>query len=443
MSREINPSDVHDILSSCMQVKGYDMVFDLDKSKSMYMFDSKHNRQFLDMFSFYASYPISHNHPEMTTPEFINEIGRVAIHNPSNSDIYTVQLARFVETFKRLCMPDEFKHLFFVAGGTLAIENALKTAFDWKVRKNAAKGHTEELGHGVIHFRGAFHGRSGYSVSMTNTADPAKYQFFPKFNWPRVPHPTIKFPLDNTNIELAENLETEVLSQIEDILKTNGDDIACIILEPIQGEGGDNHIRPEFWQALRKLADQYDILMIADEVQSGMGLTGKMWAYQHLGATPDIVCFGKKAQVCGIMVTDRIDDIDSNVFAVPSRINSTWGGNLTDMVRCRKMLEIIERHNLVENAKLVGEYIIKKFTDLSIRYPELVQNVRGRGLMCAFDMPSAQHVEKLKDSAYDAGLLIISCGIRSIRLRPMLDVRPIYIDEMIMILDKILSTMAV
>lgn len=441
MVERITSDNVHDILSTHMQIKGYDMVFDLEKSHGMYLHDAKHNKEFLDMFSFYASYPISHNHPDMTTDDFVGEIGRVAIHNPSNSDIYTVQMAKFVDTFKRLCVPPEFKHLFFVAGGTLAVENALKVAFDWKVRRNYHKGSENETGHGVIHFKGAFHGRSGYAISLTNTADPAKYQFYPKFNWPRIMHPSVRFPLTDSNLLYIEHLERSVLADIEDILKTNGDDIACIIIEPIQGEGGDNHIRPEFWQQLRKLSDQYNVILIADEVQSGMGLTGKMWAYQHLGATPDIVCFGKKAQVCGIMVTDRIDDVD-NVFVVPSRINSTWGGNLTDMVRCRKMLEIIEKYDLITNAKIVGKYVLERFNGLQQQYPDLISNIRGLGLMCAFDMPNAVSVMRLKELAYANGLLIISCGTKSIRLRPMLDVSKSDIDKMIDILILCLSELS-
>lgn len=187
------------------------------------------------------------------------------------------------------------------------------------------KGHK---GHKIIHFKNAFHGRSGYSLSLTNT-DPSKYLYFPLFDWPRFDLPVLKFPLDEENIDYVIRKEQEIEEQLINLLSEDGDDIAAIILEPIQGEGGDNHIRPEFWLKLRNLANQYDVLLIADEVQSGIGLTGKMWAYEHFGegstATPDIVCFGKKSQVCGIMCTSRIDEINNNVFKVPSRINSTWG----------------------------------------------------------------------------------------------------------------------
>ena len=134
-------------------------------------------------------------------------------------------------------------------------------------------------------------------------------------------------------------------------MNENPDDIAALIIEPIQGEGGDNHFRKEFFHTLRRLCDEYDMMFILDEVQTGVGLTGKMWAYQHFDFEPDILAFGKKTQVCGIMVSNRVDEVKDNVFKVSSRLNSTWGGNLVDMVRCQKYLEVIKEENLVKNCR--------------------------------------------------------------------------------------------
>lgn len=417
----ISPRQVHGVLSQSMLTKGYPIVCDLQKSHSSYIHDSVTGHKFLDMFSYFASWPISHNHPKLNNDTFIQEIGRVAIHNPSNADIYTREMAQFVGTFERVCMPPAFKHLFLISTGTLAVENALKTAFDWKARKNMAAN--RPIGaQEVIHFRDAFHGRSGYSLSLTNT-DPLKYQYFPLFQWPR-------FPTPKNNCK-----EQEILYAIETKLMSDGSNVACIILEPIQGEGGDNHFRPEFWQGLRLLADKYSVMLIADEVQSGMGMTGKMWAYEHLGATPDIVCFGKKAQVCGIICTDRVDEVDDNVFQLASRINSTWGGNLVDMVRSKKMLEIIEEEQLVQNAANLGEYALTRLERIGRDHPTLVSNIRGRGLMCAFDLPTTEACEHIKELAFARQLLLISCGERSIRIRPQLDVKREAIDEFAEILD--------
>jgi L-lysine 6-transaminase len=428
----ITPNQVHDILKRNMLVDGYDLVFDTDKSIGPYIHDSKTNKKYLDMFSFFASSPISFNHPKLNNEKFKKEIGEIAIHNPANPDIYTKEMAQFVATFERVCMPENFKHLFLISTGTLAVENALKVAFDWKTRKNGNINSNIIVAKDVIHFKEAFHGRSGYALSLTNT-DPTKYKYFPLFNWPRIPNPKIKFPMEGGNLCDVIEAENLALGNINNILEKCSKTIASIIMEPIQGEGGDNHFRPEFWQSLREMANKYEVLLIADEVQSGMGLTGKLWAHEHLGASPDIICFGKKAQVCGIICNDRIDDVD-NVFKVPSRINSTWGGNLVDMVRSKKMIEIIEEDNLILNADIVGTYLLSGLYELQNTYPEKISNVRGKGLMCAFDLQNKHLCDKLIGMAYDNQLLIISCGTNSIRLRPVLDITTKDIDKLIEIL---------
>jgi L-lysine 6-transaminase len=152
----------------------------------------------------------------------------------------------------------------------------------------------------VIHFRQAFHGRLGYTLSLTNT-DPIKHKYFPKFKWPRIHNPAIKFPLNEENLKKVQEEEQLALNQIKDAIKEYGHNIAALIIEPIQAEGGDNHFRKEFLVALREICDENEIMYIMDEVQTGIGLTGKMWAHEHF-VKPDIIAFGKKSQVCGILV---------------------------------------------------------------------------------------------------------------------------------------------
>jgi L-lysine 6-transaminase len=328
-------------------------------------------------------------------------------------------MADFVKTFTRIAMPSYMKHLFFISGGTLAVENGLKVAFDWKVRKNFVKGYKEEKGFQVIHFQQAFHGRSGYTLSLTNT-DPAKIKYFPKFNWPRILNPKIKFPL-NDNITDILKRENQAIDKIYAAIKNNPDDIAVIIIEPVQGEGGDNFFRKEFFQKLRQIADEYDILLMFDEVQCGFGLTGKFWASEYY-VNPDIIAFGKKAQVCGIMVSDRIDDITDNCFHTPSRINSTWGADLTDMVRSKFTLEIMNEENLVENAKMQGEYLLEALQQVQKEFKNLVSNARGLGLMCSFDLPDQSVRNEFKNLCYKEKLIILGCGEKSIRFRPPLNV---------------------
>ncbi len=432
----ITPTDAHATLAKHMLVDGFDLIVDLKKSQGSYIFDSRSNKRYLDFFTFFASGAIGMNHPKMTSPEFLEKLAYTAVNKPSNSDAYTVEMAEFVETFARTAKPRNFEYLFFVDGGALANENAIKTAFDWKVRRNFIKGYTEERGRQVIHFRRAFHGRSGYTLSLTNT-DPAKTNYFPKFKWPRIHNPVVKFPLNEQNLGKVQEEEALAIRQIKEAIINNPDDIAALIVEPIQGEGGDNHFRPEFLKGLRTLCDENEILFIFDEVQTGMGITGKMWASEYF-VMPDMITFGKKTQVCGFMCSTRIDDVLENVFHKSSRINSTFGGNLIDMVRFARILEIIEEESLVENARLVGNHLLKSLSALENEFPRLVDNTRGRGLFCAMDLATSQERDQLKTKAYEEGLILIGCGDRSIRFRPPLNVTKDEIDEGMTIIRKAL-----
>ncbi len=423
----IDPKEVHASLSRHMLVDGFDLVVDLKRSQGTYLYDSRYNKKYLDFFTFFASGSVGMNHPKMLTPEFLEKLAYVAVNKPSNSDAYSVEMAEFVETFNRIARPEYFQYVFFVDGGALAVENAIKTAFDWKVRKNFQKGFTEERGRMIVHFRRAFHGRSGYTLSLTNT-DPTKTNYFPKFKWPRIHNPAVRFPLDETNLAQVKKEEAMALQEIKEAIINNPDDIAALIVEPIQAEGGDNHFRPEFLQALRTVCDENEILLIFDEVQTGVGITGKMWAHEHF-VKPDLMTFGKKTQVCGFMSSTRIDDVLENVFHKPSRINSTFGGNLVDMVRFTRILEIIEEEQLVANAATVGEHLLDQLRSLEAEFPGLVSNTRGRGLFCAMDLDTAQNRDQLRTKAYEEGLILIGCGDHSIRFRPPLTISKAEVDE--------------
>jgi L-lysine 6-transaminase len=435
----VNSGNVQEVLRKFMLVDGFDVTVDLHKSKGSYIHDAKSGRSYLDFFTYVASHPLGMNHPKLDNEEFISEIGKIAVNKPSLSDIYTEVQAQFVSEFFRIAVPSYFKYSFFIEGGALAVENALKTTFDWKVRKNFAKGYKEERGHQVIHFKQAFHGRSGYTLSLTNT-DPTKILYFPKFNWPRIDNPKVTFPLNDENLAAAIRAEEIAVEQIKKALHDNKDDIACLILEPIQGEGGDNHFRKEFFGRLRQLCDENEMLMILDEVQTGIAMTGKMWAHMHY-VQPDLISFGKKTQVCGILSTDRVDDIEENVFRKPSRINSTWGGNMVDMKRFTKILEIIEQEDLVENCEVNGRYLQNKIAELIGKHPDKLSNGRGLGLFCAFDCRDTDMRNSVTSGAMKNGLLILGSGDRSVRFRPPINITESEIDEGMDILDKVISAL--
>jgi L-lysine 6-transaminase len=438
LATRIPPQDVHAVLARHMLVDGYRLVMDLEKSHGSFLFDSRDGRDVLDFYMGFSTIPVGYNHPKLFDEAFKERLLWAAANKVANADVYTTLMAEFVEAFART-VPEAFRQrLFFIEGGALAVENALKTAFDWKVRKNLAKGKGEK-GSQIIHFRQAFHGRSGYTLSLTNTTDPRKTMYFPKFPWPRVNNPKLRFPVDEQVLAEVAAAEAATIAQVEQALRDNPDDIAGLIIETIQGEGGDNHFRPEFFRALRRLADEHEFLLIFDEVQAGFGVTGTWWAFEQLGVEPDVFAFGKKTQVCGIAAGPRVDEVDS-VFKVSSRINSTWGGNLVDMVRCQRIIEIIEEEDLLGNARRMGAHLLAGLERLCREQP-LASNARGRGMFAAIDLPSGEQRDRAIRAMRERGVLALPSGDFAIRFRPCLNLRQEDIDEGLRRLAEALSTL--
>lgn len=441
----VQPQEVRDTVKGHVMPDRMDMVMDLEKSHGAYVYDSLHNRELLDFFSCFATIPLGYNHPKMLNDEeFKRNLLLAALINPSNSDVFTTQFAQFVKTFARVAVPDYLPHTFFIAGGALAVENALKVAMDWKVQKNIMKGYRPNQEHGtkVLHFVQAFHGRTGYTLSLTNT-QPDKIRYFAKFeDWPRVHNPKIHFPYTDEHYEDLLRRERLAVEQIKQAFREQRDSICAIIIEPIQSEGGDNHFRKEFMEHLRVLCDENEALLIYDEVQTGVGLTGTFWAHEQFGpfARPDLLAFGKKMQICGILGGAKVDEVPENCFRVPSRINSTWGGNLVDMVRCERILQIIEEDNVLDHVKQQGEHLLNQLYHLQSRHPH-VSNVRGRGLLCAFDLPSGHQRDHLIKLGLEHNILLLGAGPNSIRFRPTLTIERTDIDRGIAIIDQVLTIM--
>ncbi|MDV7199014.1 L-lysine 6-transaminase [Rhodococcus kroppenstedtii] len=424
---------VHDSLARHLLVDGFDLVLDLQRSRGATLVDERDGATYLDMFTFFASNALGMNHPALTEDEqFRDDLLTAALHKPSNSDVYTEPMARFVDTFARVLGIPELPHLFFVEGGALAVENALKVAFDWKSRRNEEAGRDPRLGTRILHLEHAFHGRSGYTLSLTNT-DPIKVARFPAFDWPRIPSAYVRDGAD------MDALEGRSLAAAREHFDRHPHDIAALVLEPIQGEGGDHHFRPAYLRALQDLCHEYDALVVVDEVQTGVGITGTAWAHTQLGLEPDVVAFGKKTQVCGIMAGRRVDLVRDNVFRVGSRINSTWGGGLADMVRARRILEVIERDGLVECAAQLGEVLGDELSTLAVRHP-VVSEVRGRGLMRAISLPDTETRDAVvTDLREREHVLMLGCGSRSIRFRPALTVTEGELRGAVDALDRVLS----
>jgi len=404
-------SYIHEELKNYILVDGFHHVADLKASHGSWFVDAVTGKEYLDLYSQFASQPLGWNHPKIK--QNVSKFGHAVLNPIANSDVYTEPYLEFVKEFAKVT--SDFKHYFFISGGTLGVENALKAAFDWKAQKLGWDDYYDfsnvnDLD--VIHLTEAFHGRSGYTLSLTNTG-VTKTKWYPQFKWTRVANPKVVEGSDHERIEQVS------LNQVYEALKSKK--VAAIILETIQGEGGDNHFRPEYLQALRQLATDYEAMFILDEVQTGLGMTGKMWAYQHFGVVPDMMSFGKKTQVCGFCATNRIDEIPNNVFNISGRINSTWGGSLFDMIRSTIFLKIIQEENLVENAREVGEYFLQQLKELPLK------NARGRGLMLAFDLSDThardQFLNKLNEKIF-----CLKSGNCSIRFRPHLTLKKEEVD---------------
>ena len=441
----MKPQEAKTNIGKRILADGMDQIIDLNKSHGSWLVDSRDEKEYLDLFSMFASLSVGYNHPYLL--ENKDRLMSSALNKPTNSDVYSMEMAAFVDTMGRIAQPHYLPYAFYIEGGGLAVENALKTAFDWKVRKNLSKG-IKNKGSQIIHFKECFHGRTGYTMSLTDSPDPRKTLYFPKFDWPRIDNPKINFPLNDENLEDVINKENIALEQIKDAIRNNPDDIAGLIIEPIQGEGGDNHFRCEFFKELRNLANEEEFLLIYDEVQTGVGITGNMWAHQSFtphsckcdcedaSTAPDIISFGKKTQVCGIFASKRLDEVEGHVFHESSRLNSTWGGSLVDMVRFTIYLEIIEKENLVQNANDMGNHLSKCLNDLQANHPNIVSNVRNKGLFGAFDLNDGEQRDSLVGAILNEGAMMLGCGTKSIRFRPHLNITEQEMNDGFSMIDK-------
>ena len=417
---QISPHEVHEVLGRHMLVDGYRLVIDLERSHGARICSTP-GASASSSTSSPASRPcpLGYNHPKLVAREFRERLLPAAVNKLANSDIYTTFLAEFVETFARTVPEPLRPHMFFVEGGALAVENALKTAFDWKVRRNLAAGKGEK-GHQVLHFREAFHGRSGYTLSLTNTADPRKIQYFPKFAWPRISNPKLSFPITARGARAGGRRRAP----------GGGGDRGRAAPEPGRHRGADRRADPGRGRRQplprrvpARPARPRRRARVPAHLRRGAERLRHHRALVELRALrrrcPTSSRSARRPRCAASARRGRIDEVDS-VFKVSSRINSTWGGNLVDMVRCQRIIEVIEEDGLLENATRVGERLLAGLRGLEAVFPGRVTNVRGRGMFVAFDLPDTETRNQALRALNEHGVLALTSGQSALRFRPPL-----------------------
>jgi L-lysine 6-transaminase len=435
----IAPADVHRLLARHMLADGLDLVFDYDKSHGSWLYDSRHGREYLDFMTFFGSTPIGYNHPKMKDPDFLRVLARVAQLKPSLADVYTVEYAWFVETFARIAIPSHLHYAFFIEGGALAVENTLKVAFDWKAGATARGAWPARRGQQILHFREAFHGRSGYTLSLTNT-DPKKTDLFPKFRWPRVENPKLRFPVTAEVEKDVAAAEQRALEQVKKAFEDNPDDIAAIIIEPIQAEAatttsGRRSCRP--WSASRTTR----VLL-----HRGRGADGHRPHREDVGARTFRPDPGRPRL--------RQEDAD---LRLPRRPQGGRGAAERVQGLLAHQLHLgrrPHRHGPLrplprdrpggppgrQRARGRGSPPARP-SGVQADLGGIMSNARGRGLMIAFDLPTPELRKKAHETLIANGLLLLTCGPRSIRFRPPLNLTAAEADTALEIVRKSLKAL--
>jgi len=402
-----------------------------EKSKGSYLYDDNSGRSILDLYCFFSTLPLGYNHPIFLTDEFKNDLLTFGGLKPSTGRILTNFIDEFVDDFHGFVNCDIFNKYFFIHGGGLAVENALKIAFDWKRYINHKTGFEVDGNEMVvIALEDAFHGITGYGLSLS--ANQLKCSHFPKFNWPKFKPPCIGFPNNVKDKLRFQNEQDQARKNIEDYIEQKGKQyIASIIIELIQGGGGDNHLGKEYVRGLKNICEKNDILFIIDEVQTGFGVSGKLWCYEHYHVEPHLITFGKKAQISGVCIGKNIPDIE-NVINVPGRLSPTWNGDITDYIRCKYVIKAYKEYNLIDNAAELGIYIVSSLISMN-----KFSNVRGCGFLIAFDFENSDDRDRYDKMCFNEGLFLLPMQEKTLRMRPNMALTKKEADHALEIINKV------
>jgi len=341
------------------------------------------NKLYLDFNSNVCSCPIGYNHPEIS--EVIRSFANIGAHKIAGQDFYSKEQVELAEELLKI-VPKNLSKVLFVNTGAEAVENAIKFAFR---KKGPLPG---------VSCTGAFHGRTIGALTFTDS------KAVQKKNYPEINHELIKFCIRDNDSEV---------NGLEELIKREWIP-AFIIVECVQGEGGYNVASKKFIQNLRKTSRKHDFPLIIDEVQSGLGRTGKWWSFEHFGIKPDIITSAKALQVGAVISSEKYDPKE------PGAVSSTWGGgHRIDLAIGLKTIEIIKHEKLLDNAKKIGNYMLKRFEEMKRKH-EIITDVRGLGLMIGVEFSKEIYKDVIPKIAFKKGLLLIGCGKKTVRIAPPL-----------------------
>ncbi|PWW77064.1 4-aminobutyrate aminotransferase [Tuber magnatum] len=414
-------------LDSVFDTRSLNLLCDYEKSVGNYLADMDGNI-LLDVYSQIASIPVGYNNPRLAVAMSSKEAVDALINRPALGNFPPGYWASLLKTGILAVAPKGLDQVFTAMAGSDAIETSYKAAFIYRrrmeregadftpqevesVMKNQAPGSPELA---IMSFKKAFHGRLFGSLSTTRSKPVHKLDI-PSFNWPQASFPQLRYPLVD-NIRANAEEEMRCLAEVEDIIGSWHCPVAAVVVEPIQSEGGDNHASRTFFQGLRELTQRKGVLLIVDEVQTGVGATGKFWAHERwdLRTPPDMVTFSKKAQTAGYYFGNPL--LRPNL---PYRQFNTWMGDPVRAILFRAIIQEISRHDLVRNTAETGCYLYKELEMLALKFPERIKNLRGQdcGTFIAFDTPERDaFLKKMKTLGVNIG----GSGETAVRLRPML-----------------------
>ncbi|KAK6465641.1 4-aminobutyrate aminotransferase [Scheffersomyces coipomensis] len=422
-------------------------VVDYVKSLGNYISDADGNK-LLDVYCQIASIPLGYNNPALIEAAKSDDMLYALIDRPALACFPSTNYAQILQEGILAAAPPSMTKVWTALSGSDANETAYKAAFMYQhahkrgsldftseelssVMNNEAPGASDMV---ILSFDRGFHGRLFGSLSTTRSKAIHKLDI-PAFPWPKAPFPSLKYPLQDF---IKENHDEEIgcLQEFERIIVEDYEPhkIAAIIVEPVQSEGGDNHASSFFFQGLRDITLKHDILMIVDEVQTGVAASGKFWAHEHWNLTtpPDMVTFSKKFQAAGFYFSNP--ELQPNQ---PYRQFNTWCGDPSKAIIARSIYQEITKHNLVEKTAQVGDYLYDGLKQIINKYPGKVLNLRGEkyGTFIAWDCYDAEVRNNILLECRKRGVNIGACGDVAIRLRPTLTFEAKHADILLQVLE--------